>query len=636
MQLTTRSALFTMSTLDTEKRTVQLIWTTGARVRRGVYEPYFEELSLDPKHVRMDRLRNGAPLLDAHDASGIDSVIGVVESAMLEKTRGIATVRFDSGPKGEDAMRRVREGTLRGVSVGYSVEKLVHVEDGEDQTPVYRAIAWTPHELSLTPIGADAGAHVRSNHSKGTAMSTKKNRNPSVPADIAALVVDERSELSIESRQPDVDAHLQTERERSAGISRIARTFSRGLSASDGAALEQVGDQLIREGVSLERASARLQDELAERDTLRFDRRDTRIEAGRDGGQRSIELMAEALASRFGGPPPSEEARQYVRLSTVDFARHFLEQRGVNTRVLSKNQIIERSIGPGLHTTSDFSGLLTETGNRMLRTAYAAYTGGLQRTARQVSASDFRPIQKLQVGEAGTLEKVLEGGEYKNSTLGLSSDSYSIATFGRIFALSRQAIVNDDLGAFTDMSTRLGRASSEFVAAQLVALLVSNPVMGDALPVFHATHGNLTAVGTVISVASLGVAMKSMRMQKGLDGVTPIDVTPKYLVVPAALETVALQTVAAIAPALTTNVNPFAGKLEVIVDPRLDATSATAWYLAADVAALDGIEYAYLDGTGPELLIREGWRIDGTEWKVRLDFGSGFVDYRSWYKNNGA
>ncbi|MDQ3366650.1 MAG: Mu-like prophage major head subunit gpT family protein [Myxococcota bacterium] len=630
-KLSTRSAPFVKSTLDVEKRTVQMIWTTGARVLRGGYDRYLEELSLDPGHVRMGRLQNGAPLLDSHDQSGMDSIIGVVESAQLDGKRGTAVVRFDRGPKGEAAMRMVAEGTLRGVSVGYAVHKLTPVEDDATTTPVFRATDWEPHELSLTAIGADPGAHVRSNRTKETAMSKK---NSSVPADIAALVVDDSSELGTESRAADVG--LQAERERSAGIARIARAFTRGLAPSDSTALEQLGDQLIRGGVSLERARARLTDERAARDDLQFDRRDPRIEAGRGSNTRSIELMAEALASRFGGPPPSDDAKQYVRLSPTDFAKHFLEQRGVNTRTMSKNQIVERSIGAGMHTTSDFPSLLTETGNRMLRTAYESYKGGLQRTARQVSAPDFRPIQKLQFGEVGTLDKVVEGGEFKNGTFTMSKDGYSLATFGRIFAVSRQAIVNDDIGAFMEMSTRLGRASSEFIASQLVALLASNPLSSDGFAVFHANHGNLAGVGAVISVASLGVAMKSMRMQKGLDGVTPIDVTPKFLVVPAALESVALQAVAQITPSVTSDVNPFAGKLEVIVDPRLDASSVTAWYLAADPAAIDGIEYAYLDGTGPELLIKEGWRIDGIEWKVRLDFGAGFVDYRSWYKNNGA
>ena len=165
-------AEFNQSTLDVDKRTVEMTWTTGARVLRGggwFSDPYYEELSLDPKHVRMGRLQSGtAPLLNSHRSYGIDDVIGVVDKAQIDpggKT-GSATVRFDSGVDGSEAMRKVKEGILRNVSVGYRVHKLDKLKgatvDGDDETPVFRATDWEPYELSMVPIGADAGAATRS------------------------------------------------------------------------------------------------------------------------------------------------------------------------------------------------------------------------------------------------------------------------------------------------------------------------------------------------------------------------------------------------------------------------------------------------------------------------------------------
>src|SRR5581483_8679484 len=123
-----------------------------------------EELSLDPKHVRLDRLRSGgAPLLANHSSGSLDDVIGVVEHAQLDPggVRGSATVRFDRGAAGEEAYRKVSDGILRNVSVGYRTYKYQRVEGGDDSTPVYRAVDWEPHELSIVPIGADAGAYAR-------------------------------------------------------------------------------------------------------------------------------------------------------------------------------------------------------------------------------------------------------------------------------------------------------------------------------------------------------------------------------------------------------------------------------------------------------------------------------------------
>jgi len=230
---------------------------------------------------------------------------------------------------------------------------------------------------------------------------------------------------------------------------------------------------------------------------------------------------------------------------------------------------------------------------------------------------------------------VLEGGEVTRGAMLEARTSYSLATFARIFGLSRQAMINDDLGAFSELAVRYGRAAAEFEAGQLAALLIANPTMYDSVALFNAAHGNQAAAPTVISTTSLGVALSAMRRQTGLDAATPIDVTPRYLVVPAALEVIALQNVTAITPAATTNVNPFSGKLEVIVDPRLDVNSATIWYLAADSMSIDTLEYAYLDGAeGVQLESKIGFDVEGIEMKARLDFGAAALDWRGLYRNS--
>ena len=77
-------------------------------------------------------------------------------------------------------------------------------------------------------------------------------------------------------------------------------------------------------------------------------------------------------------------------------------------------------------------------------------------------------------------------------------------------------------------------------------------------------------------------------------------------------------------------------KLQLIVDSRLSAKSATAWYVVSDPNAIDGLVYLYLDGAaGPQVSSKVGFEIDGTMIKVRLDFGCGFIDHRGWYRNPG-
>jgi hypothetical protein len=122
-----------------------------------------------------------------------------------------------------------------------------------------------------------------------------------------------------------------------------------------------------------------------------------------------------------------------------------------------------------------------------------------------------------------------------------------------------------------------------------------------------------------------------MRKQTGLSG-KPINVRPRYVLVPADYETAAEKELATINPGVSTDVNPFAGKLELLVEARL--SSATRWWMVGDPAVIEGLEYSYLAGAeGPQTETRAGFDVDGVETKVRLDFGAAFIDYRGWYMN---
>jgi hypothetical protein len=167
----------------------------------------------------------------------------------------------------------------------------------------------------------------------------------------------------------------------------------------------------------------------------------------------------------------------------------------------------------------------------------------------------------------------------------------------------------------------------------------ANPVMGDTVALFNAAgHGNDAAVASVIDVANLGLARGLMRAQTGLDGVTRLNLAPRYLIVPASRETVAQQmTNSTMVPALPGSVNPFAGALQVICEARLDGASLTAWYLAADPTQIDLIELAYLEGeNGPRVESRVGFDVEGVEIKCGHDVAAKAMDWRGFVRNTGV
>lgn len=306
------------------------------------------------------------------------------------------------------------------------------------------------------------------------------------------------------------------------------------------------------------------------------------------------------------------------------YARHGLSPEGLITRA---------------HTLSDYPLVFADTVGRELRSVYAEGPRGVLQAGRQTTNRDFRTKSVVNFGDDAGLEKVNEHGEFKHGTFRESGENLKLDTYGRIYSYTRQMQVNDDLGALQRIPALFARAAREKESGLAVDLLTSGsgngPTLSDLKALFHADHGNKASAGAAISETTLSDARKALRLQTGLSG-KPINLDPRILLVPAALETLAEKTVSAVQAAKTSDVNPFTA-LRVVVDSRLDAKSATRWYVVTDPAAFDGLWYAYLEGhQGPQVESRVGWEIDGVEVKVRLDFGVAFVDYRGWYTNAGA
>src|SRR5262245_4080003 len=156
------------ASLDVDARTVDVIFSTGADVERVDFwsgHRYVESLEVSARAVRLDRLNNGAPLLDAHSAWSVADQLGAVErgSAKLVDGRGVARVRFSKRPTAEAVFADVRDGIVSNVSVGYRVHKYERTPaDDETHTPEKRrAVDWEPFEISAVPMGADDGAKFR-------------------------------------------------------------------------------------------------------------------------------------------------------------------------------------------------------------------------------------------------------------------------------------------------------------------------------------------------------------------------------------------------------------------------------------------------------------------------------------------
>ncbi len=339
-----------------------------------------------------------------------------------------------------------------------------------------------------------------------------------------------------------------------------------------------------------------------------------------------------AILSR-AGLVRADDQNELRGMTLREIARAAVERTGRRTTGLDVREIVAQ----GFTTTSDFPALLTSTARHALLMGYEEAPETFPLFTRAGTLTDFRPASRAGLGYFSSLDKVAEADEYKYGTFGSSNQAIVLATYGKLFAITRQAIINDDLGAFTDVPRKMGRAAKRTIGDLVFNVLISNPVLSDGVALFHATHKNLLTGSTIdtANVDAMRVAMGTQQVDR-----RPINIPLRYIIVPKALEGQANLTRSSQyqvnGAANTTLPNIVAGTFDVIADARLDAASPKAWYGSADPAMYDTIEVAYLDGVQqPFLDQKDGWSVDGTEFKVRIDAGVAPLDFRGLAKNPG-
>jgi ATP-dependent Clp endopeptidase proteolytic subunit ClpP len=445
---------------------------------------------------------------------------------------------------------------------------------------------------------------------------------------------------------------VMLERSRVGEITRLA-----GLSAFRAALPPGWLEQHIASGSTVEQARDSIINAAADRHEAThgsFNNK-VRFTGGEDHGAPDAlrRRMTAALASRVSGGliPCPDESAEFMGSSLVTMAKALLEARGHrDVRHASASRVVERAMASdgGITVgTSDFPLLLKGTGDRVLLDSYERQRTELYRLCRVTFVSDFRDITRVRRGEAPTLERVNELGEVKYGSTGEEGETFAVKTYARNFALSRNAIINDDLGAFSDFLAELGRAVSATEADLILAVFLANslagPVMSDGLSLFDAGHDNLMTTGSSLDVASLGEARRVLRTQKLMDGVTPLNARARFLVVPAALESTAI-TVLTSETQSDNSANSVRSLAEVLVEARLDALSAAGWYGFADPALHPALELAFLDGSrqgsttngGPLLRTFEGTNVLGTTFQCVHDVGVGVIGHRGVVRATGA
>lgn len=237
-------------TVDAAARTFECVWSTGAAVRRFDWERWreFDEI-LDLDGADLSRL-DGAPFLDAHNSCETAAVIGVVERAWIEERDGqqvgIALIRMADTASVEETWAKIEQGILRQVSVGYQV-KIYEERLIDGAIPQLIAREWVPIEISLVPVGADAGAVLRSATAEGAPVTVQLAAEPE-PEPEPEPQPEPEPEPNPEP-QPDPNPEPQVE-ERAAPAEIVRRCVAAGCA--------DVAAELIERGATAQVVEARI------------------------------------------------------------------------------------------------------------------------------------------------------------------------------------------------------------------------------------------------------------------------------------------------------------------------------------------------------------------------------------------
>ncbi len=562
-----------------------------------------EILCHDPDAVDLSRLQDIGVVLFNHDR---DTVIGRVDSVELDEQEHKlrAEVVFDDDEESERVYQKVKSGTLKGVSVGYMVDVWEEVEAGAMSSngrfagPCDVATRWTPYELSIVSVPADPTVGVgRSYDEMGEDnMGNEQTKKPPV-ADIGR------------------SGGIEQERQRCRDINTICRQF--GMDATP----------YIDGGQTVEQTRAAVLDHLAQQ------RRPQNVMVKVDEMDKFRAAATDGLALRAGirVERPADGAGDFRGKRMLRLAAECLEREtGRNTRGMSDEDLVRDA----LTGTGAFPGILSNVANKSMAQAYQTAPTTYQLWTAAGSNSDFKQATRYRLGEADELVKVNENGELKEGSVVESAVTTSVATYGRTFSLTRQAIINDDMGALKTLPSIYGAAARRMINKMVYKILQDNTKI-EGTPLFDAKHNNLQSVA--LDVLGLGEMKAAMAKQKNIGGEEVLNIQPAFLIVPAELEVKAAQLINSVVDPSKANaaVNPFANKLTVVSEPELE--DANTFYLAAAAGYAPTIEVTSLNGNMTPVMERaEQFNTLGIKWRIYQDVGVNLLDFRGIQKSTGA
>lgn len=601
----------TPTTLNRGDRTVEVVALSGpapavrqAPAPDGTRSAWVEELSA--AGADLTRFVK-APALKDH-LNRTDAAVGTVAEARVEGDTITALVRFDGTPGAEILLSQVEAGSVRGVSLGYRVQRWERAGT-RNGLPVFRAVAWAPHELSFTPLPVDPGATVRSDQGFDMTIQTG-----GAPAETTGTTI-----------VPPADSPALNRASINGEIRSIGRT----------AGLDQAWiDGQIDAAATPEQARAAAFAEMARRGGGPIQTR-SMIQVGTDHTDPVAirSAMADALAAKLAPGLIKAEGRavEFMNYRALSMAGALAQARGDRVNPYDPDALLTRAIG--VHSTGDFPELLAATANKILMARYQLTPPTYRAWAARKPLNDFKEHSFLRIGDMPRHKKMAEGGGVKYETVSENKETLRASEYISGISIGRVALINDDLSALGDFSSGFASAAAADENQLAYSVIKGNGVVlkSDGLTLFHADHGNLGAA-SAIGETAVAAARTAMSRQKSLSG-RVLNLRGTILVIGPENYLAARKLITAVTPTTTGDVNPFSGAFTIVEDAELEAGE---WYIFADPNMCPTVAYGYVTGDGPTILTERDFDTQGIKVRSSFDFAAAPIDWRGAYRNPGV
>lgn len=345
-----------------------------------------------------------------------------------------------------------------------------------------------------------------------------------------------------------------------------------------------------------------------------------------DNGNIIGDSVKQALLARAGIDKDQVNVKDnaYTGMSLRELARASLTDRGVSVAGQNAMGVVGLAF---THSSSDFGQILIDVAHKSLLKGWETAAENFDEFTTRGTLTDFRAAKRVGLGDFGYLPQVGEGEEYTYGTIGDEGASVALATYGQLFTITRQAILNDDMHLLTKIPEKMGKAARATIAKLVFALLTGNAIAQDGKKLFDASHKN-SFDNAALDVTNIDKAIQMMNGFVNARG-EPLEIEPEFMLLPTSLYTRAKQILGSAsvegADINSGIINPIRDVVPALKSARLQAADPKSWYLinkeAIEVAYLDGIDTPYMEQ-------QNGFTVDGVSTKVRIDAGVNVIDYR--------